>query len=482
MTAEDGLIHAMLGENGAGKSTLIKAVCGVHRLDAGSMMIDGQVHQPGSFHDALEEGIALVSQEIQVVPAASVAENIMLDKLHRFRRWWGLDWSALNQEAARHAERVGLRVDLTAPVREMSAAQKQLIQIAKALSRDARILFLDEPTSSITEHEARTLFRLLRDLKDSGVLILIVSHKLEEVFEIADRIHVLRDGEMVATLNTSETNETEVIEAMIGRGCRDVDMGVLSFDRGVPALEVRNLYHDGMAHDVSLHVHRGEILGLYGLVGAGRTELARLIIGAVRPESGEILVNGEVARISSVRDAQKKNRIGYITENRKEEGLFLDFSVRHNATVASWEKMLTGPLRTIDPRAEETATEHMISRLSVRTAGPEQVISNLSGGNQQKVCIGRWLLAEMDILIIDEPTVGIDIGAKEYIHDLIWDLAEKENKAIILISSDMPEIVKLARRIMVFKDYRVVGELDDLNAEGMCEYGKVSRRLGVFLK
>ncbi len=482
MDADDGSIHALLGENGAGKSTLIKAVCGVHALDAGTMLIDGERYSPDSVHDALKSGIALVSQEIQVVPGSTVAENIMLDKLHRFRRWWGIHWKILLAEAETHARRVGLDIDLTIPVRDLSAAHKQLIQIAKALSRDARILFLDEPTSSITEHEATTLFRLLRELRDSGVLIVIVSHKLEEIFEIADRIHVLRDGEMVATLNTSETDETEVIEAMIGRGCRDVDLGVLPIANGTPALEVRGIHRRGMAHDVSLDVHRGEILGLYGLVGAGRTELARLIIGAEHAERGEVYVEGKLAAITSVRAAQKKYKIGYVTENRKEEGLFLDFSVRHNATVSSWEAMRNGPLRQIDPRAEREATDDIVKRLQIKTSGQDQIVSSLSGGNQQKICIGRWLLAEMDILIIDEPTVGIDIGAKEYIHDLIWDLAERQNKAIILISSDMPEIVKLARRILVFKEHRIVGELTDLNAEGMCEYAKVSRRLGAYLK
>jgi ribose transport system ATP-binding protein len=416
-----------------------------------------------------------------VVPEATVAENIMMDKLDRFRKLWGIDWKAVKQEAEAYRDMVGLNIPLGSRAAGLSAAQKQLIQIAKALSREAQILMLDEPTSSITEHEARTLFRLLRQLKEKGVLVVIVSHKLEEIFAVCDIAHVLRDGEYVGSLDTATSTEQDVIELMIGRGCRDEDLGVLSFKPGVPALEVKNVRKEGMAKDVSLKVYPGEILGLYGLVGAGRTELAKLIIGETPMEGGEVYVHGRPAQIRSIREAQRKYRIGYITENRKEEGLFLDFSVRANVAVATWERLRNAFTRKIDIRAEKEATQSMIDRLSIRITSQQQPVVKLSGGNQQKVSISRWLLAEMDILIIDEPTVGIDIGAKEYIHELIWNLAEKEKKAIILISSDMPEIIKLARRIQIFRDQRVVGELDDLNEYGACDYSIVSKRIGAFL-
>ena len=478
---ENGRIHALLGENGAGKSTMIKMICGVETPDSGEMTIRGAAHAPRSYHEALESGLALVSQEIQIVPDATVAENIMMDKLPRFRRPFGIDWKALEAEAAHFCTMVGLTVAPEARASGLSAAQKQLIQIAKALSREAQILFLDEPTSSITEHEAKTLFSLLRMLQGKGVLVVMVSHKLEEVFAVCDVAHVLRDGQYVGSVQTAESSEREVIEMMIGRGCRDEDMGVLDVQRDVPALEVRNICREGMARDVSLKVFPGEILGLYGLVGSGRTELARLIIGETDMERGEVFVKGKAVQIRSVREAIHTHKIGYITENRKEEGLFLDFTVRTNMTVAIWERLRNRFSRSIDEHQEERAAAEMISRLAIRVTGQGQPVLKLSGGNQQKVSISRWLLAKTDVLIIDEPTVGIDIGAKEAIHDLIWNLAVQEKKAIILISSDMPELIKLARRIHIFKDQRIVGELDDLNDLGACEYTKVSKRIGAFL-
>ena len=479
--ADRNEIHALLGENGAGKSTLIKTVCGVHLPDEGQMWIDGRVHAPATYHHALESGIALVSQEIQIVPEATVAENIMLDKLERFRGLFGIKWRALEEAASEFAEMVGLHVDLSSPAKGMSAAQKQLIQIAKALSRNASILFLDEPTSSITETEAGILFDLLRDLRTKGVLVVIVSHKLEEVFAICDRIHVLRDGQYVGSVRTEDTNEREVVKMMIGRSTRDVDLGVLDPSTEPPALEVRNVSRTGMANDVSLSVQHGEILGLYGLVGAGRTELARLIIAESPMDSGTVLVNGQPVEIRSVQEAQRKYKIGYVTENRKEQGLFLDFDVRTNLAVASWEAMRSGPMNTIDLNREKADAQSIIDQLSIKITDQSQTVGRLSGGNQQKVSIGRWLLADMDIIIFDEPTVGIDIGAKEYIHDLIWALAKEQNKAIILISSDMPEMIKLARRIMVFRDQRVVGEINDINVEGAAEYATLSHRIGEYL-
>ena len=480
MTVRPGEIHALLGENGAGKSTLINIISGIYQPDSGEVFYEGRRQVFHDFRDALDKGIALVSQERQVLPDSSIAENIMLDKMASYRRLGVLKWKQINSVAKQYMDLVGLQLAPTTPVANLSAATKQLIQIAKALAANARILLLDEPTSSLTEHEVRNLFGLLRKIREQGVLMVFVSHKLEEVYELCDTITVLRDGRLAGSAESSKLSKHDLVKMMIGRDAANEYLGELAPVTGAPVLEVRGLSRKDKINQATFSLGRGEILGFYGLVGSGRTELAKLIIGEDRPDAGEVYVNGKVAHIHSPAASLYKYNIGYVSENRKDEGLILDASVKTNITITVWRKLLNRVLRFISLRKESEAAQRMVDALSIKVTGLEQVTNTLSGGNQQKVSIAKWLAAGCDVLIIDEPTVGVDIGAKEYIHNLIWKLAKEDRKAIILISSDMPEMIKLARRILVFRDHRIVGEIDNRpNASGSFE--QVSHQIGHFL-
>ncbi|NJN99363.1 MAG: sugar ABC transporter ATP-binding protein [Anaerolineales bacterium] len=362
---------------------------------------------------------------------------------------------------------------------KLSAAQKQLIMIAKALSSDARILILDEPTSSLTRHETDNLLQLLLKLAGEGVTILFVSHKLEEVLQISDKVSVLRDGHHAGTQPTAGLEKRDIVKMMIGRESRTKFLGLLDIDHQTPVLEARRISREGTFKNASFKLHRGEILGFYGLVGSGRTELAQILIGEAPKDSGQVFINGQEARIHSMADSLYKYRLGYVSENRKELGLLLDSSINTNINITIWNRLLNG-LRAISLRQEREVCEKYIEAVAIKATGPDQVVNDLSGGNQQKVSISKWLAAGCDILIIDEPTIGVDIGAKEYIHQLIWNLAKVEGKSIILISSDMPEMVNLARRILIFKDFKIVGEIDRLN-EREYSYDEVSHEIGQHL-
>ncbi len=470
---QPGQIHALVGENGAGKSTLLKIVTGIYQPDAGRMLFDGTPLRVRNCRDCLDRGIGLVHQEIQVVAEASVAENIALDKLEAFSRWGRLEWPRLDDYARGAMARVGLDMDPQVPIGDLSAAHKQLVQIARVLSAEARVLLLDEPTSSLTEHEAARLFGILRQLQEAGVAIVFVSHKFDEVYQIADQVSVLRDGRHVGTRALAGLPRAELIEMMIGRRPETASFGIPAVDRMREVLRAEGMYAPGRAHGASFSLYAGEILGWYGLVGAGRTELARLVVGAEQAERGAVYIHGAKARIGSVADSLYKYRMGYVTENRKEEGLLLDSAVRTNLGVTIWERIVGKFTRRIDDRAETQAAQAMVAALDIRTPGLEQEVNHLSGGNQQKVSLGKWLAAGCDILIVDEPTVGVDIQAKAQIHRLLWDLAAKEGKAIILISSDMPEIIGLAGRILVFKDKQIVGEIASTG-----DYDATSREIG----
>jgi ribose transport system ATP-binding protein len=474
-----GKTHALLGENGAGKSTLMKIMCGVYQPDSGELFLDGERIVLKDYHDAIRRKISIVHQEIQVVPLSSIAENIMLDKLEHFGRGPFLDWKKLEAEAHCYMDMVGLDLPPATPIRALSAAQKQLAQIAKALSSGARVLLLDEPTSSLTLHEAATLFALIDKLKESGVAIVFVTHKLEEVLEVSDVVTVLRDGKLIGTEETCCLDRDAIVSMMIGRTMTDFFRGFLPVSRDETVLEahgIRSEFFDGL----DLELRKGEILGLYGLVGSGRTEFAKTVLGEYPRKEGEIRVNGKVAHIHSAYDAVHRYGIGYVSENRKEEGLLLGDTVTTNIAITIWNRLSRFFPGVFSPRREEAKSVEMINRLEIRTPSPRQIVNRLSGGNQQKVSIAKWLVADCPILIIDEPTVGVDVGAKEYIHELIWRMASEEGKSIILISSDMPEMISLARRILVFKEFRIVGELDDLNER---KYGaeEVGRRIGEFL-
>jgi ribose transport system ATP-binding protein len=475
-----GEIHGLVGENGAGKSTAIKIITGIHQPDSGQILYDGQPIVLANYRDSLARGIGIVHQELQVIPDASVAENIMIDKL--VTRGPGIvDWPAVYAEAQRHMDRIGLDVRPERLVRGLNAASKQLIQIAKALSANVRVLLLDEPTSSLTEHEARRLFALLRQLREQGVAIIFVSHKLEEIFAICDRISVLRDGKFVGTRLAKELTSRELVGMMIGREQSDEHLGVLSPDWNTPVLAAEHIVRQGKAKDVSFTLYQGEILGFYGLVGSGRTELARILMGDDQPESGRIVLRGRPVTIRSFREALYKHRLGYVTENRKEEGLFLEDSVRGNLAITLLPRIRKAWSRRIDSAAEAGAAERLVQAMHIKTPSIEQRVKNLSGGNQQKVSIGKWLAADCDILIIDEPTVGVDIGAKGQIHQLIWDLAAKEGKTIILISSDLPEIIRIANRILIFRGQRIVGEVRDIDTKKK-SYRAISEEIAPFFE
>lgn len=480
VTFEAGKVHALLGENGAGKSTLIKVICGIYQPDEGEIYLNNEKVRFYNIHDAFNQGINIVYQELQVIPQSTIAESIMLDKMITYGKSGIVNWKKINRTAKDYLEMVGLEFAPTTVIRELSAGQKQLVQIAKALASDAKILLLDEPTSSITLHEAENLFRIIRDLKNKGVAIIFVSHKLEEIFRVCETVTVLRDGRHVGTEKIENLDKNTLIKMMIGRDYQDEFLGFLDIDQTKQVLAAKHIYKKDKVHDVSFELKQGEILGFYGLVGAGRTELAKILIGEDQMESGEVFINGKKAAIKSVSDSLYRYNMGYVTENRKEEGLLLDFPVKTNIAITIWNKILNKLFRFIPAGKENEMAGKMVEVLDIKITGLNQITQDLSGGNQQKISIAKWLAAGCDILIIDGPTIGVDVGAKQYIHRLIWDLAKKDGKSIILISSDMPEMVKLARRILVFKDKKIVGEIGNLNSKP-CGYEEVSQQIGQYL-
>ena len=454
-----GEIHALIGENGAGKSTLIKIVTGLYQPEAGTIRLhDAEIHFE-STHEAMAAGISFVPQERNLIPAFSVGENIVMGRTPVMGGAF-VDYRRVNQEAKKWLDVIGLNVPPTTIVTQLSAAQMQLVEIAKALSMENRVLLLDEPTASITPHEANFLFRVLRDLKSRGVAILFVSHKLEEVYELCDRVTVLRDGHNACNDEAlADISRDKLVSMMIGRTQLVTDLPAKPVKRDQPVLELRGLHATSGTKGVDLKLFRGEVLGLYGLVGAGRSELARALIGDARVTSGEIRVNGKPVHIASVSDALNTHKIGYVSENRKTDGLILSHSVAANVSITVWRR-IAGALGWIWSAQERVMVKEHVQQLDIKTPSLQQTVKNLSGGNQQKVSLAKWLAADCAVLIIDEPTIGIDVKTKYALHELIWDLA-KQGHAILLISSDMPEMIRLADRILVMKGHRIVGEIDN---------------------
>jgi ribose transport system ATP-binding protein len=464
-----GEVHALMGENGAGKSTLIRILTGVHRPDSGRMTLDGRPIELASPRDAIRLGISTVHQERNLIPRFSVGENILLETLPSRR---GLvDYARVNAEARRHLEAIGLDIDPATEVRRLSVSQMQMVEIAKALSHETRVLLLDEPTASITDQEAEALFALVARLKARGAAILFVSHRIEEVLRISDRVTVLRDG--AATLSgepMAGIDRARLVQAMIGRAERVVAVRPRPAAPGPVVLEARGLATAAGHRGVSFRLHRGEILGLYGLVGAGRTELARALAGIDRVTGGEIRVKDRPVRLRSAGEALERHRIGYLSEDRKHEGVILLHPIRFNVGMTVWSR-LAGRLGLITAAAERAVARPFADELEIRAPSLEQAVANLSGGNQQKVSLAKWLAANVEILIVDEPTVGIDIKTKAYIHELIGELADR-GLSVLLISSDMPEMVALADRILVMHGYRLAGEIDNDR-----DYDRQSRRI-----
>jgi ribose transport system ATP-binding protein len=474
MSLRAGEILGLVGENGAGKSTLIKILTGLYRADSGRILIGGVEAAPRSPHDAIEQGIAVVPQERNLIPRFSVGENIYLENPPKRRG--AIDYSKIHDDAQHWLDMLELDVQSTTQVLKLSVAQMQLVEIARALSREGHILLLDEPTASITPHETRSLFQVLRRLREHGVAMVFVSHKLEEVFELCDEVTVLRDGRNAGPqASVDQLTKDQVITAMVGRESAVRELPDRNNQKAGTALELRAVDTAWGARDIDLRVDYGEILGIYGLVGAGRTELARAIIGADEITAGEIRVNGKPVHISSVSDALHKHRIGYVSEDRKEEGLILIHTVLKNVTITVWGR-LRNAVGWITGASERATVEPIVEKLEIKTPSINTIVNSLSGGNQQKVSLAKWLTAGVDILIVDEPTVGIDVRTKGNLHELIWELAE-QGLAVILISSDMPEMVRLADRIMVMRDGRIVGELDNDR-----EYEGASQKIMSFIQ
>ena len=454
-----GAIHALLGENGAGKSTLIKIITGVHRPDAGEMRLDGRPVRFNDPREAIAAGIGAVHQERNLIPRFSVGENIGLERLGG--GWLrGVDYAALHADARKWLDVLELDLDPRTPVSELNVARRQLVEIAKALSLRTRVLLLDEPTASLTPQEAEALFRLMRKLRDDGASLLFVSHKLEEVQAICDEVTVLRDGRNAcAGRPMAGLERQDLVRLMIGRNEQIASSQTRSLGEAPKALELRGVATELGHSDINLNVRKGEIVGLYGLVGAGRTELAKCILGRHRVTAGEVLVEGQARKIGSVAEAIHSCGLGYVSEDRKQEGLILAHSVLENAGIAVWRQLARrfGFLRDATVRAR---VGPVIAELEVRTPSLAQAVGNLSGGNQQKVSVAKWLAAGVKVLMVDEPTVGVDVKTKAYIHDLLRRLAD-DGAAILLITSDMPEMIALADRILVMDAYRLTGEIEN---------------------
>jgi ribose transport system ATP-binding protein len=455
-----GEVHALVGENGAGKSTLMKILNGIYDPDAGSIRYKGQEVQIPNPRTARDLGISMIHQELNLMPHLTVAENIFLGREPRGRPSVVLDDRRLNRQTAELIEHLHLRLDPRARVGDLKIAAQQMVEIAKALSLNAEVLVMDEPTAALTDTEIEELFRIIRDLRSRGVGIVHISHRLEELKQISDRVTVMRDGRYIATLQTAEAAIPSIINMMVGRTIYEEAPEIPQRSDDV-VLDVRGLTRGRMVRNVSFKLHRGEILGVAGLVGAGRTEVVRTIFGADRLESGEIYVHGKRVDIRSPSDAVRLG-IGYLSEDRKRFGLALGMDVETNIVLASLRKFLSA-LGQINTRLTGAVAAKRVTDLGIKTPSIHQRVRNLSGGTQQKVVVGKWLTADTEILIFDEPTRGIDVGAKNEIYHLLNQLA-REGKSIIMISSELPEILRMSHRIIVMCEGRLTGELSGTDA------------------
>ncbi|MBQ8307055.1 MAG: sugar ABC transporter ATP-binding protein [Blautia sp.] len=450
-----GEVHALVGENGAGKSTIIKCIAGAIQADKGSILLEGQELVGKKLTENSSNGVEVVYQEFNLAPQLSVYENIFIGK--PIRKGPGnafVDKAAMIRETRELFTRLGMDIDPEARIDTLSVAYMQFVEIAKAISKKAKVLIMDEPTATLTNAEVEILMKNIRRMKAEGTTIIYVSHRMEEIFEITDRCSVLRDGKYIATVNTAETSREELIRYMVGRELvetfpsRDAEIGEV-------VLEVKGLYGNGVSN-VNFELHKGEILGFGGLVGAGRTETAEMLFGAARVEKGDIILKGKKVTMHHPREAIR-NGIALIPEDRKQHGLILDKSIMENMTLPVFKRLST--MQFLDKKKQIDLTNEQVEALRVKTPTIDQLAKNLSGGNQQKVVLGKWLIAESDIVIFDEPTRGIDVGAKQEIYKLMNQLVEN-GKAIIMISSEMPELLGMSDRLVVFSEKRQVGVLE----------------------
>ncbi|WP_321915771.1 MULTISPECIES: sugar ABC transporter ATP-binding protein [unclassified Paraburkholderia] len=451
-----GEVHALMGENGAGKSTLMKILAGVYTRDSGDILYDGQHVAFASPREAQAVGVGIIHQELQLMNHLTVAQNMFIGREPRGRLGLFLDEDKLNAQAHAILARMHVQLDPRTVVGSLTVASQQMVEIAKALSYDSRVLIMDEPTSALNDAEIAELFRIIRQLKERGVGVVYISHKMDELKQIADRVTVLRDGEYVATVGAADTSVQAIIGMMVGRTLADVAPYQGPAQQGEVALEVKHLNAGPLVKDVSFTLRKGEILGFAGLMGAGRTEVARAVFGADPVESGEIFVKGAKASIKTPSDAVAHS-IGYLSEDRKRFGLATGMDVESNIVMSNLGKFLSLNLFLRRMQIRKTAA-HFISLLAIRTPSPTQPVRLLSGGNQQKIVIAKWLERNCDVLFFDEPTRGIDVGAKSEIYKLLRALAE-QGKAIVMISSELPEILRMSDRIVVMCEGRITGEL-----------------------
>ena len=450
-----GEVHALMGENGAGKSTLIKVLCGIHKSDGGTIEYLGNEVSYDNIGESQDAGISVIHQELNMMNHLTVAQNMFIGR--EFMKRGFIDDKAMEAEAQRQFDKMGVKIDPSAKLGDLTVGKQQMVEITKAISRDCKLLVLDEPTAALTLPEVEELFKIMRELKEKGIGMIYISHRMDEITRISDRVTVMRDGEYVGTVNTAETTKDDIVKMMVGR----VIMGEQKAHSNVAPdaeviLEVKNLNAGKEVKNVSFNLRKGEILGFAGLMGAGRTEVARALYGADKKQTGEIYINGKKVKLNTPEQAVRHG-ICYLSEDRKRFGLMLQKSIIENSAIASVDDYVRGGL--IDDGKMRQASAHFNELLRTKTPSMDQLLKNLSGGNQQKVIIARWLIKNADIFIFDEPTRGIDVGAKSEIYNLMDDLV-KQGKSIIMISSELPEVLRMSDRIVVMCEGRKTGELD----------------------
>ena len=452
-SVREGEVHALVGENGAGKSTLIKILSGAYQKDSGEVIFEGKSITSQNPHHAQQLGISTIYQEFNLAPNLSVTENILTGQLPM--RGVIVDWSEAKRRATEILQRLGVTMRMDQPVGKLPVADKQLVEIAKALAHKSRLLIMDEPSAVLGEKEMEKLYQVVRSLKEDGIAIIYISHRLVEIFDIADRVTVMKDGRYVGTRNVSEVTMAELVKMMIGRELKDV-YPKRKKEFGNVILEVNHLSRPGVLEDVSFTLRAGEIIGIAGMRGSGRTELARAIFGA-DPHVGNLSLFGKITSIRSPQDAIR-HRLALATEDRKAEGLFLQSSMKNNITVSGLKDISWGGF-VIRKRLELANVLRLIKTMSIKTPGPDFPVANMSGGNQQKVILARWLNIGAKVLLLDEPTRGIDVGSKSEIYQLMAQLAE-EGVGLIMVSSELPEILGMSDRILVMHDGKMVKELE----------------------
>lgn len=451
-TLNDGEIHALVGENGAGKSTLMNILSGVLSKDKGEILIDGKEVDISDTNVAKKYGISFIHQELSDWPELTVMDNIFMN--NEIKNGIFLDKAKMRKKCIELLERFDLDINPKTKVSELSVGQRQMMEIAKANLNKVNVLILDEPTSALTNNEIDKLFKLIKRLRDKNVSMIYISHRMEEIFSLTNKITVMRDGKSVSVMDTNKTDEREVVSYMVGRDIGDF-YPEMDAEISDVKIELKNFNREGFFKDINIKAKKGEVLGISGLMGAGRTEIMRAVFGLDPKDSGEVFIDGKKIEIKNPSDAIK-NKIGFVTENRQEEGLILDESIRENISLLNFDKFSKNSF--IDKAKEKNLSDNLVDSFKVKTQSSESKISDLSGGNQQKVVFAKWYAIGPEILILDEPTKGVDVGAKREIYDLIKDLTNKA-VSIILISSDLPELISLSNRIYVIHEGKIQGEL-----------------------